>query len=305
MSRADVFARYAQIYQKSRAREIVPDGPYVKQFTDIPRLGLDISVFFKARDSDAPCQIHLGTRIPKELVLLEGFNETEASAYLTKTIISDFKDIEYVRAVISAKRLLNKQEQRIEFLKKCQSIIDLLIKKARNAVFAGDLAPFQLDRQVKTLEVFLKRDLGMDEISVEAASIPFNVAEPLYVSLTGGDIIVIGDELSVPHGVFYFVGGIGYVFDKNVGAVSKERVFRPAADLTAQGIDQAYTERMISRVTEDFQNKVHSIIFADVWKKSKVRPVGVNFNGDLLIKAEETSQLWNGVFEVYLKPPKP
>jgi hypothetical protein len=167
------------------------------------------------------------------------------------------------------------------------------------------LAPFQLDRQVKTLEVFLKRDLGMDEISVEAASIPFNVAEPLYVSLTGGDIIVIGDELSVPHGVFYFVGGIGYVFDKNVGAVSKERVFRPAADLTAQGIDQAYTERMISRVTEDFQNKVHSIIFADVWKKSKVRPVGVNFNGDLLIKAEETSQLWNGVFEVYLKPPKP
>jgi hypothetical protein len=61
---------------------------------------------------------------------------------------------------------------------------------------------------------------------------------------------------------------------------------------------------MIQRVTEDFQNKLHSLIFADVWKKGKSSPVGVNFGGDLLVKAEASSEIWAGVFEVYVKSPK-
>jgi len=304
MSRTDIFSKYAQMYQKTRAREIVPEGALVRQLADVPRLGLDIGLFFKAREADQPVQVYIGEPLPYELARNEGFLETERSTYFSRTLISGFKSLEYLKTVVSARHVLGKKHQRIEFLKKCQSIVDLLIRKARNVILAGDFEPFRFDTKVKTLDQFLSTDLGMDEVSVEAAAIPFNVASPEYVELTDGDIIVIGNEPRVPHGVFYFVGGIGYTFDKKVGAVSRERIFKQTADLSGQGIDSAYIERTISRVTEDFQTQVHSIIFSDVWKKSAAKPVGVNFNGDTLIKAEPSSDLWAGVFEVYLSPPK-
>jgi hypothetical protein len=96
---------------------------------------------------------------------------------------------------------------------------------------------------------------------------------------------------------------MGYTFDKTEGAVSEGRLFRSTTDLTPQGIDEAYIDGMISRITEDFQNSMHSLIFADVWKKGKVKPVGVNFGGNLFVKAEPSSEIWTGVFEVYVKAP--
>jgi hypothetical protein len=107
----------------------------------------------------------------------------------------------------------------------------------------------------------------------------------------------------VPQGVFYLVGGIGYNFDTSVGAVNEERMFKTTADLSPMGIDDAYIETMISQVTEDFQTNVHSLIFSDIWKKSPAKPLGVNIGGDILIKPAEESEIWNGVFEVYLKTP--
>jgi hypothetical protein len=46
------------------------------------------------------------------------------------------------------------------------------------------------------------------------------------------------------------------------------------------------------------------LVFSDVWKKSPAKPLSVNFGGDILIRAEPTSEIWMGVFEVYLKSPK-
>lgn len=303
MSRTDIFSKYTQIYQKARSREIVPDGAFVRQLTEIPRVGLDIGIFFKTQEADRPAQVYIGEPLPRELARNEGFLESDRNTYFSKTLLSGFRSLEYLKLVISARRVLHKKEERVEFLKKCQGIIDLLIRKARNVILAGDFEPFAFDTKVKTLDHFLSIDLGMDEVSVEAASIPFNVASPQFVVLTNNDIIVIGNEPSVPHGVFYLVGGLGYAFDKKEGAITKERIFKQTGDLSAQGIDSAYIERIISRVTEDFQTQVHSIIFSDIWKKSSAKPVGVNFDGDMLIKAEESSDLWTGVFEVYLKPP--
>ena len=167
----------------------------------------------------------------------------------------------------------------------------------------AEFAPFRYDRRVSTLDEFLVKKLKMDEVSVEAASIPFLVADPEYILLANGDVIVVGDEPRVPQGEFHLVGGIGYTFDKTEGAVSEGRLFRSTTDLTPQGIDEAYIDGMIQRVTEDFQNNMHSLIFADVWKKGKAKPVGVNFGGNLLVKAEPSSEIWTGVFEVYIKSP--
>ena len=81
-------------------------------------------------------------------------------------------------------------------------------------------------------------------------------------------------------------------------------LFRSTADLTPYGIDEAYIDGMIQRITEDFQNRLHSLIFADVWKKAKYAPIGVNFDGNLLVKTASSSEIWMGVFEVYVKSPK-
>jgi len=292
------------MYQKTRSREIVPEGAFVRQLTEIPRVGLDIGLFFKTQKAEQPAQVYIGEPLPRELARNEGFLESERSTYFSKTLLSGFRSLEYLKIALSARRVLHKKDERVEFLKKCQSIIDLLVRKARNVILAGDFSPFTFDTKVKTLDYFLSTDLGMDEVSVEAAAIPFTIASPQYLMLTNSEIIVVGEEAQVPHGVFYFVGGIGYTFDKKVGAVSKERLFKPTGDLSAQGIDNAYVERMISRVTEDFQTQIHSIIFSDIWKKSSAKPVGVNFDGDMLVKAEQSSDLWTGVFEVYLRPPR-
>jgi hypothetical protein len=304
MSRTDLFAKYTQIYAKAQAKEIVPDGTFVRQLIDVPRRTYDVGVFFKAKRKKRIVQVHLGNPIPAEVATQEGFLETEDSNYLSRTILSKFKTVDFLRVVISAGEILTKKEQRVEFLKTGQRILDVILRKSRNILHVGELAPFRFDKKVRTLEEYLNLELKMDDVSVEAASIPFNVAAPNYILLADGSMIVIGDEPRVPQAEFYLVGGIGYRFDKTEGAISEERLFRSTADLTPQGIDEAYIDGMIQRVTEDFQNKLHSLIFADVWKKGKYGPVGVNFEGDLLVKAEPSSEIWAGVFEVYVKSPK-
>lgn len=304
MSRTDLFAKYTQIYAKARAREIVPDGTFVRQFVDVPRHSYDIGVFFKAKNRSRVVQLYLNNAIPMEVGKQEGFLETEESTYLSRTIISKFKTIDFLRVVVSARKVLLTKGERVEFLKATQRILDVILRKTRNILHLGELAPFRFDTKVNTLNEFLTKNLKMDEVSVEAASIPFNVAAPDYILLSDGSLITIDDEPSVQHAEFFLVGGIGYVFDKTEGAISEERLFRSTTDLSSQGIDEAYIDGMIRRVTEDFQNRLHSLIFADVWKKSKSSPVGVNFGGDLLIKAEPNSEIWEGVFEVYVKSPK-
>ena len=304
MSRTDFFAKYTQIYAKAQAKEIVPGGTFVRQLIDVPRRSYDVGVFFKAKRSSRIVQVHLGNPIPKEVASQEGFLETEDSTYLSRTILSKFKTVDFLRVVISAGEILTKKEQRVGFLKTGQRILDVILKKSRNILHVGELAPFQFDKKVRTLEEFLNKELSMDEVSAEAAAIPFNVAGPAYILLADGSMIVVGDEPRVPQAEFFLVGGIGYRFDKTEGAISEERLFRSTTDLSPQGIDEAYIDGMIQRVTEDFQNKLHSLIFADVWKKGKSSPIGVNFGGDLLVKAEPSSEIWTGVFEVYVKSPK-
>jgi hypothetical protein len=304
MSRTDLFAKYTQIYAKAQAKEIVPAGTFVRQLVDLPRRSYDVGVFFKAKRTSRIVQLHLGNPIPNEVATQEGFLETEDSTYLSRTILSKFKTVDFLRVVISAGEILTKKEQRVEFLKTGQRILDVILRKSRNILHLGELAPFQFDRKVRTLNEFLNKELKMDEVSAEAAAIPFNVAAPRYILLADGSMIVVGDEPRVPQGEFYLVGGIGYRFDKTEGAISEERLFRSTTDLSPQGIDEAYIDGMIQRVTEDFQNRLHSLIFADVWKKGKSSPVGVNFGGDLLVKAEASSEIWAGVFEVYVKSPK-
>ncbi|MFW9805903.1 MAG: hypothetical protein ACFFFK_04180 [Candidatus Thorarchaeota archaeon] len=304
MSRTDLFAKYTQIYARARAKEIVPDGTFVRQLIDIPRRHYDVGVFFKAKRKKRIVQLYLGNPIPEEVASQEGFLETEESTYLSRTVLTNFKTIDFLRVVVSAGEVLTKKEQRVEFLKTGQRILDVVLKKARNILHVGELDPFRFDARVRTLSEFLVQELKMDEVSVEAASIPFNVASPDYILLADGSMIVIGEEARVPQAEFYLVGGIGYRFDRTEGAISEERLFRTTTDLTPQGIDEAYIDRMIQRVTEDFQNRLHSLIFADVWKKGKSAPVGVNFGCDLLVKAEPSSEIWTGVFEVYVKSPK-
>jgi hypothetical protein len=302
--RTDLFSKYSQIYQKGRAREIVPEGTFVRQMTDISRQGLDIGIFFKAKKKD-PVQVHLGNPIPSELGAEEGFLETDESTYLSRTLLKNFKTLQYLRVVISAGDVLEKKRGRVEFLKRCQRIIDILLRKARNVAHLGSFEPFRFDKRVHTLSTHLKKTLKMDQVSIEAAMIPFNLADPDYILMSDNSIVVLNEDPQIQHGVFYFVGGIGYTFDNEVGAISEQRVFKSTADLTPQGIDAAYLETMISQVNEDFQNNLHSILFSDLWKKGKVKPVGVCFSKNLLIKAEPSSEIWTGVFEVYIKPPGP
>ncbi|TFG29071.1 hypothetical protein EU528_10215 [Candidatus Thorarchaeota archaeon] len=304
MSRKDHFAKYSQIYAKAQAKEIVPDGPFVRQLNDVPRKKYDIGVFFKPNRSSRCVQIHLGQPIPRDVCLQEGFLETDDATYLSRTILSNFRTLDFLRVVISAGEILESKEQRIEFLKTAQRAIDVIVRKAKNVMHLAEFSPFRFDRTVMTLNEFLVKKLKMDEISVEAASIPFMVANPEYILLANGEIVIMSDEHRVPQGEFHLVGGIGYTFDKTEGAVSEGRLFRSTTDLTPQGIDEAYIDGMISRITEDFQNSMHSLIFADVWKKGKAKPIGVNFGGDLFVKAEPSSEIWTGVFEVYVKSPK-
>lgn len=303
MSRTDLFGRYSQIYAKAQAREIVPDGPFVRQLIDIPRRGLDVGVFFKANRSSRRVQMYLGNEIPAEVAEDEGFLETEEATFLSRDVLSKFKTLEHLRVVISAGKVLTTKQERYEFLKASQRIMDVIVRKAKNVLHIGEFEPFRFDKKVRTLDEFLTKDLKMDDVSVEAAAIPFNVAGPKYVLVGGNQIIVIGEDPHVPQGEFFLVGGIGYQFDKKEGALSEERIFRSNVDLTPHRIDEAYIDTMITRVTEDFQTNLHSLIFADVWKKTKARPVGINFGGDLLVKAEPSSEIWTGVFEVYVKPP--
>ena len=303
MSRKDLFSKYSQMYAKAQAKVIVPDGPFVRQLNDIPRKKYDIGIFFKPNRSSRCVQIHLGNPIPKDVCLQEGFLETDEATYLSRTILSNFRTLDFLRVVISAGQILESKEERIEFLKTTQRSIDVIVRKAKNVMHLAEFAPFRFDRTLVTLDEFLVKKLKMDKVSVEAASIPFNVANPEYILLADDSIVVVGDEHRVPQGEFHLVGGIGYTFDKTEGAVVEGRLFRSTADLSPQGIDEAYIDGMISRVTEDFQNSMHSLIFADVWKKGTAKPVGVNFGGNLLLKAEPSSEIWTGVFEVYVKAP--
>jgi hypothetical protein len=304
MSRTDLFARYTQVYAKTQAREVVPDGAFVRQLVDLPRGNLDIGVFFKPKKSKRAVQVYLGNPVPMDIAEEEGFLEDEETTYLSRTLISDMKTLDYCRVVISAGKVLTLKQDRIEFLKKAQRILDVILRKAKNVLYIGEFDHFRFDKYVRTLNEFLTKDLKMDDVSVEAAAIPFSVAAPEYILLSGNRIIVIGDEPKVPQAEFYLVGGIGYRFDKKEGALSEERLFRTTLDLSPQGIDEAYIDTMITRVTKDFQTNLHSLVFADVWKKTKARPIGINFGKDVLVKTESSSDIWMGVFEVYVKPPR-
>ncbi len=304
MSRADLFAKCTQMYQKAHVREIVPDGPFVRQLIDLPRRGLDVGVFFKAKRKKVMTQVYLGNSIPDNVAREEGFLEAGSKTYLSRTILSNFKNLEFLRVVVSIGRILSRKDERVQFLKQCQRIVDVIVRKALNVVYIDDFEPFRFDKQVLEIDYFLSKTLKMDEVTVEAASIPFTIANPEYILLSNRKLVVIGEKRQIPMSAFYLAGGIGYTFDKTVGAVSEERLFRTTANLDQYGIDSAYLDMSISRVTEDFQNSVHSLMFADIWKKTKAKPVGANFGGDLLIKPEPSSDMWSGVFEVYVAPPR-
>ena len=257
MSRTDLFAKYSQIYAKAQAKEIVPKGPFVGQLNDVPRKNYDIGIFFKPNRSKRVVQVHLGNPIPKAVCFEEGFLESDDdTAYLSRTILSKFRTLDFLRVVISAGDLLESKEERIKFLKTAQRAIDVIVRKAKNVMHLAEFAPFRFDRRVTTLDEFLVKKIKLDKISVEAASIPFLVADPEYILLANGELVVVGDEPRIPQGEFHLVGGIGYTFDKTEGAVSEGRLFRSTTDLTPQGIDEAYIDGMIQRVTEDFQNNM-------------------------------------------------
>ena len=151
MSRTDLFAKYTQIYAKAQAKEIVPAGTFVRQLIDVPRRSYDVGVFFKAKRASRIVQVHLGNPIPKEVATQEGFLETEDSTYLSRTILSKFKTVDFLRVVISAGEILTKKEQRVEFLKTGQRILDVILRKSRNILHLGELEPFQFDRKVRTV----------------------------------------------------------------------------------------------------------------------------------------------------------
>ncbi|MFW9907795.1 MAG: hypothetical protein ACFFEF_04410 [Candidatus Thorarchaeota archaeon] len=304
MSKTDVFSKYSQLYQKTITREIVPEGPFVRQLADVPTHGLDIGIFFKQKGIKDPRQIFFQNELPSAIAKKDGFLESPENTYLSHTILSKIRDLDYLKVVAAANKRLESKEERMIFLKSCQKTVDVILRKAKNIIHFGDFTPFLFAQQVRTLDWFLAKDLKLDEVSAEAASIPFNVAAPEYLLLSGNNILSVGEQPSVPQATFYLVGGIGYSFDKSVGAVNEERMFRTTADLSSIGIDAAYIENSISRVTEDFQTNVHSLIFSDIWKKSPAKPEAVNIGGDLLIKPAKDSEIWNGVFEVYLKSPR-
>jgi hypothetical protein len=109
MSRTDLFARYTQIYAKAQAKEIVPSGTFVRQLIDVPRRSYDVGVFFKAKRGSRIVQVHLGNPIPQEVASQVGFLETEDSTYLSRTILSKFKTVDFLRVVISAREILTKK----------------------------------------------------------------------------------------------------------------------------------------------------------------------------------------------------
>ncbi|MHA1576575.1 MAG: hypothetical protein ACTSU3_04370 [Candidatus Thorarchaeota archaeon] len=303
MSKTDRYAKYSKLYTKSEAKEIVPSGSFVKQLFDIPRQSLDVGIFFKTKGIKKPRQIYFGNPIPPSVGKKEGFLETTDCTYLSRTLVSKFKKVDYLRVVVSAGEHLESRDSRVAFLKRCQKIIDVILRKARNVIHSGDINGFLFANNLRTLDMFLIDELKLDEVSVEAATIPFNVAAPEYILLEKDNLIVFGNEPRIQQAVFFFVGGIGYSFDKKVGAVNEDRMFRSTTDLSPIGMDLAFIETQIARISEDFQTNIHSLIFSDVWKKGKHKPIAVNMGGDLLIKAEASSDIWQGIFEVYLKTP--
>ena len=304
MSKTDRYAKYSQLYTKSKAKEIIPSGSFVKQLGNIPRQSLDVGIFFKTKGIKKPRQIFFGNPVPTGVGKKEGFLETSDCTYLSRTLVSKFKKLDYLRVVVSAGEYLDSKDSRVAFLKRCQKIIDVILRKARNLIHSGDFEGFLFAKNLRTLGAFLTDELKLDEVSVEAASIPFNVAAPEYILLEKDNLIVFGKEPRIQQAVFFFVGGMGYSFDKKVGAVNEERMFRSTTDLSPIGMDPAYIETQIARITEDFQTNIHSLIFSDIWKKGKFKPIAVNMGGDLLIKAEASSDIWQGIFEIYLKSPK-
>ncbi len=304
MSKSDLFSRYSQLYTKETIREIVPEGVFVRQLAETPTKGLNVGIIFKQKGIREPRQIYFNNPVPVEVAKKDGFLETSERTFLSHTILEKFKKLDYLKVVIGANGILESKDDRIPFLKICQQIIDVILRKAKNVVHFGDLSPFLFAQKIRTLDWFLSKDLKLDSVSAEAAAIPFNVAAPEYILLTGENIVIVKDKPEIPQGIFYLVGGIGYSFDKAVGAVNEERLFRTTVNLAPQGIDEAYIERSISKVREDFQTNVHSLIFSDIWKKSPAKPIGVNIGKELLIKPAKDSDIWTGVFEVYLCSPR-
>lgn len=302
MSQKDLFSKYSDIYRKAEDREIVPDGPFVRQFIDIPHDEIDVGVFFKSKNSEQPVQVHIGNAIPMEYGSREGLIQTDQGTLFSRKVVSDIRDIEFVKAIMYTENVLESRNQKMRFLQKCQRIIDVLVRKAKNVIHIGAINGFRMDKRVFLLREFLGHQLGMNEVSIEAASIPFDAADPDCIILSDNTILTL-TQPRVAHAVFHFVGGLGYTFDKAEGAIQEERLFRSTVDLSDKGIDQAYIDGIIERMTEDFQNNVHALMFADTWKKSEEKPAGVIFDKNLLIKMGTSSEIWTGVFEVYVRPP--
>ena len=116
MSRKDHLGNYSQMYAKAQAKVIVPDGPFVRQLNNIPRRQYDIGIFFKPNRSNRCVQIHLGEAIPKDICMQEGFLETDHATYLSRSILSNFRTLDFLRVVISAGDILESKEERLELM---------------------------------------------------------------------------------------------------------------------------------------------------------------------------------------------
>ena len=105
----------------------MPEGSFVRQFTDIPQLGHDVGIIVKGKRSKAPRQVYLGNPIPNEICSEEGFLETDDNTYLCRSVLSKFKTLDYLKVAVAAGKLLMTNQERTDFLKRCQRIIDILL----------------------------------------------------------------------------------------------------------------------------------------------------------------------------------
>ncbi|MHA2425030.1 MAG: hypothetical protein ACXAEF_09600 [Candidatus Thorarchaeota archaeon] len=138
MSKTDIFSKYSQLYQKTTNREIVPEGVFTRQLVDVPTHGLDVGIFFKQKGIRDPRQIYYHKELPVSVAKKEGFLESTDRNFLSHTVISKLKSLDYLRVVIGSERKLESRTERTTFLKSCQKTIDVVLRKAKNVIHFGD-----------------------------------------------------------------------------------------------------------------------------------------------------------------------
>ncbi len=303
MSSKDLFTKYSKLYLKAKATEILPPGPFLRQLADVPHRDLDIALFFKSSRKKVPRQVYIRRSVPQELADYEGLLEAEGITYFSRTLLQNLRGMQYMRAVIGAGEFTKTADDTLAFLRKCQRVIHVLVRKAKNIVHQGDYDALRVDLKIRTLNDYFSSRLKLDEVAVEAAMIPFNAADVEYVILTDGTVLVLDEIPAVQHGVYHLVGGIGYAFDLRAGAVEEARLFRTGVDLETLGLTEAYLDEALSRVVSDFQTNVHSPMFSDVWKKGTGSPEALKI-GNTVVKLAPNSSLKSGVFELYIRRPE-